>query len=400
MNIPYMRKIDYFLGIPVCLLFGTLHRIKLLFFQKQKTSLNPNKILFIKLFGIGSIVLSLPAIQKARLKYPDAELYFLTFKGNDSVLILTDMIRKENILLIDTANFFSFFATTIACILSRFRLKFDFTIDLEFFSRFTAILSFLIGSKNRAGFYNHHTEGLYRGNFLTHKIYYNHYQHTSLAYLDLVDVIEKGDRFPYNKISENRLPILKAINIEYGKGKAMIPEVLRKFGLAEKNPLILLNPNSSDLIELRKWPRENFSILAKSILKRNSKIRIGIIGSGSERIYSESLEKSIGDERVISLAGKTSIQELLILFQAARAFVTNDSGPAHLAALTPVQIICLFGPETPELYRPLSENSHNIYLGLGCSPCVTIYNGKHTECRDNQCMKQIPVGEIMKLMKI
>jgi hypothetical protein len=41
------------------------------------------------------------------------------------------------------------------------------------------------------------------------------------------------------------------------------------------------------------------------------------------------------------------------------------------------------------LFGPLAERSANIFLGLGCSPCGSIYNGKRTICRDNQCLKRI-----------
>ncbi len=101
------------------------------------------------------------------------------------------------------------------------------------------------------------------------------------------------------------------------------------------------------------------------------------------------MEKLIDDERVINFAGKTSLREACILLDGSPCLVTNDSGPAHLAALTDTRVITLFGPEAPTLFSSLAKRATSMFLQLGCSPCGSIYNGKRSICRDNQCLKQI-----------
>jgi ADP-heptose:LPS heptosyltransferase len=54
--------------------------------------------------------------------------------------------------------------------------------------------------------------------------------------------------------------------------------------------------------------------------------------------------------------------------------LTNDSGPAHFAALAQLKTWVLFGPETPTLYGALDPNAEFIYKGLACSPCVSAAN--------------------------
>ena len=164
---------------------------------------------------------------------------------------------------------------------------------------------------------------------------------------------------------------------------------------------IVLNPNTSDLITLRKWPGDKFMDLVRLLLDEFDDYGVIFIGSKGERAYVTSLFKQVEglqfEGRLQNLAGQTTIRELFDLFEYSDLFITNDSGPAHLAALTDIPIIALFGPETPDLYAPLTERVECIYLGLDCQPCVTIYNGKHSYCKDNQCLKQGEASYVFEL---
>ena len=100
-------------------------------------------------------------------------------------------------------------------------------------------------------------------------------------------------------------------------------------------------------------------------------------------------------ERVVNLAGRVSLVQFIALLGHARALVTNDSGPLHLAAAAGTSTVALFGPETPVLYRPLRsrrEQHHRIhYLGLPCSPCMFVHNNKVIDCwfAQARCMSGI-----------
>ena len=82
----------------------------------------------------------------------------------------------------------------------------------------------------------------------------------------------------------------------------------------------------------------------------------------SERARAEDLANQVGSPRCFSMAGKTTLRQLLILFDLAEVLVTNDSGPAHFAALTSIDIVVLFGPETPKLFAAPSR-AHAPALG-------------------------------------
>ena len=385
-----MRKIDYRVGIPVCFLFSCFHRLSRLLLRKERAVENPRKILFIKFFGFGSVILASPAVKRCRELFRDSEMHFLTFHENRPLFDLLNIAGDIKVITVRTSSVAEF-AADVATVLLRLRKeRFDVVVDLEFFSRFSSILSFLSRSRSRIGFYNHFIEGLYRGDFLTHKVFYNHYQHTALAFLDLVETMKLGGVFPYNKIQYCAPPIPRDIGITFKASGEEKRACLEKFGLTGSERFVLLNPNISEgFIDLRRWPLPHFATLAKKLLNDFPDVKVGIIGSGKEISVARELEHLIGGDRVSNLAGRTSLLELCILLDGSRCLVTNDSGPAHLAALTDTLVITLFGPDTPMLFAPLARRSINMFLQLGCSPCGSIYNGKRTTCRDNQCLKRI-----------
>jgi ADP-heptose:LPS heptosyltransferase len=79
--------------------------------------------------------------------------------------------------------------------------------------------------------------------------------------------------------------------------------------------------------------------------------------------------------------------------------VSNDSGPAHFAALTRVHVVVVFGPEIPERYRPLAASSDVVHTGYSCSPCIGPYNQRLSPCNDNRCLQAVDVAALYDLVK-
>jgi len=107
----------------------------------------------------------------------------------------------------------------------------------------------------------------------------------------------------------------------------------------------------------------------------------------------------LGSPRVLDLTGETTLTELLHIFNLADVLVTNDSGPAHFAALTRIHAVVFFGPEIPDRYRPLSASSDVIHTGYSCSPCIGPLNQRRSPCNDNLCLKSINIEEIAALVR-
>ncbi len=134
--------------------------------------------------------------------------------------------------------------------------------------------------------------------------------------------------------------------------------------------------------------------LGRRILDQHPHACFAVTGAPDEAAPAAEIARAIGTERVACMAGRTTLDELLVLYTLADVLVTNDSGPAHFAALTNVEVVALFGPETPELYSPLSPRSHPIWAGLACSPCVNVFNHRFSPCNDNVCMRMIEVDQV------
>ena len=170
--------------------------------------------------------------------------------------------------------------------------------------------------------------------------------------------------------------------------------VEREFGRRPEGPMILLNPNASDMLPLRKWPTEHFVTLGKMLLASHPDVFIAITGAPSEAESAREVCRLIGSDRVVCLAGKTTLRELLVLYTLAQILVTNDSGPGHFASMTNILSIVLYGPETPKLFGPIGGRGRVIYAKLACSPCVTVFNHRFSPCHNNICMQSIPVDAV------
>lgn len=398
MKVDTMRKVDFYCGIPLTFVATIIVNI-LDFFKKKTTTIK--KVLFIELSEMGSTILVDPAMRKIRDHF-SAQLYFLIFNKNKVSLDLLKTVPQENIFTLRDNHFFLLMWDAFRYLLWCRRQRFDAMVDLELFSRVTALLGGFSGASNRAGFYKFHNEGLYRGNMLTHKVSYNPHIHISKNFIALVNaLISNNKEIPYSKIKitddEIILPIIQSTALAkdavYEKIKALSPDFS-----SEKNTIILINPNASDLLPQRRWMPDYFQTVIKKIIADFSAHYILITGAPAEKNQAQSLCDIIDHPRCINFAGQTKFTQLLDLYNVSKMMLTNDSGPGHFAAVTPLKTFVIFGPETPALYGSLG-NSTPIYAGLACSPCVSATNHRKTPCKDNVCLKVLTPEMVYHMIK-
>ena len=160
--------------------------------------------------------------------------------------------------------------------------------------------------------------------------------------------------------------------------------------ISQARKLILINPNASDIIPIRKWPIENYTELIKLLLKHEG-IYVMITGIDAEKPSAERICRAVDSKKCLNFTGKTSFPELIHLYQIADILITNDSGPVHFSSLTDIKTFVFFGPETPKLYGPLGKNAHVFYANYACSPCVSAFNHRKSACKNNKCLKSLSV---------
>lgn len=384
-----MRRIDRWVGRPLCSLLTLVARRRL---GEQP---RPKRLLFIALAELGALVLTYPAMQEARRRFPEAEQYFLTFEAGRQVLELMGF-PPQNIVTIRSGGLLRFIGDTLAAVWRCRGLGIDATVNFEVYARFSTILAFLSGGRWRAGFYRFREEGHYLGNLVTHRAVYTPHLHAATAYLGLVTAL--SEPVTDDPVPKAVLPEVRPLRFRFAPDEGEL-EALRQRLTAEGVPLtagrklILLNANASDLIAQRRWPVERYAELAAMLL-RDPMVTVGLTGAPDERPQAERLARQIGGDRVVNLAGRTSLTGLLHLFCLADGLVTNDSGPAHFASAANIPTVVLYGPETPRIFGPIGDRQRAIWLGLACSPCVSVYNQKKSVCGDNRCMTGITVAQV------
>jgi len=389
MKVDTMRQIDYYIGVPLCFLGSIFQRLVRLLIKNDMKP--PKNVLFIELSEMGSAILVDPAMRKLK-KETGAELYFAIFKKNKVSLDLLGTIPNENIYTIREHNLSAFVIDTFKFFFWTRKRKIDAVIDLELFSRFTALLAGFSGAPYKIGFHAYYNEGLYRGNFLSHKVAYNPHIHIAKNFIALINaLLSSKEEIPYSKtlISNEEISLAK-VNIVSEQKKTIRDIVINctsEFN-PEKNKIILINPNASELLIQRRWPQPNYVRLIKMILDKCSQAVVLITGDPHEREEAQRLKENVQNDRCVNFAGKVTFAQLPLLYSISEFMVTNDSGPAHFAAITDMPTFVIFGPETPALYGSLGKNTP-IYAGLACSPCVSAYNHRKTACMDNVCLQVI-----------
>ena len=392
MKVDTMRRIDRLAGVPLCALATLMLRVAALFARAQPGPVR--RVLMIELSEMGTTILAAPAMKKAREKL-GAELYFAIFKKNVGSLELLGTFPPANVFTIRDTSIATLLVDTLKFLLWTRRNGIDTVIDLELFSRFTALLTGFSGAARRVGYYRFHNEGLYRGEMLTHRVSYNPHIHIAHNLIALVNaLIVSEPQIPYSKTPVVDDDLKVSLPVPAADGRAAMRERIRALAGADPagHRIVLINPNASELLPHRRWMPARYAELIARILSQYQDSLVLITGAPGERAEAEALARQCGP-RCVSLAGHTALSELPALYSHAVLMVTNDSGPSHFAAASGLRTIVLFGPETPKLYQPLGP-SRAIYAGIACSPCVSASNHRKTACTDNVCMQVIGVDQV------
>jgi ADP-heptose:LPS heptosyltransferase len=396
-----MRAIDYWVGIPLAFLLTIVARVQRLLGLAASPAGKPGNILFIQLAEMGTMVVAYPALRKARERHPDATLHFVCFEQIRSSVEMLDIIPPGNIITIDAQSGLSLVRDTLRFLRLARRRRIDTVINTEAFVRYSSLLSYLSGACRRVGFHRFNSEGAYCGDLLTHKVLHNGHIHAAHTFLDLVHALDA----PPEQVPRVKRPrAMDCLDVPKISTDANAAAALwRKLravhaGIGPERKLVVINPNASDKFPMRRWPIESFTELARRLLE-DPELFVLITGVAGEKPDAQYMCARLGSPRALDLTGQTTMTELLHLFDLAHVLVTNDSGPAHFAALTGIREVVFFGPEVPERYRPLSANADVIHTGYSCSPCIGPLNQRRSPCNDNLCLKSIRIEEVAALVR-
>lgn len=394
MDVRFQKFVDRWAGIPVCAALSLWHFGAQLV-KGRFPSPPPRRILVILLSEMGSLVLAEPMFRRLRERHPAAEIHMMLFKRNRQLLDLLGVVDAANVITIRDDSLPNLLHDLWAAIKRMRATRYDAVVDCELFSRISAILSGLSGAPQRVGFHRYTQEGLFRGSFMTSPIPYNPYRHLSHQLVALADGIDSQSwpRGKDGRVADSFVP--PVFTPEPGELQKEAGQLHRDHPSLLGKPLVLLYP-SGGLLPIRAWPLQHYVQVAQGLLSDG--FAVGIIGMPDDRALGEQLRAACdNDVHCVNLAGYTrSVRHLMTLFHRASMLITNDGGPGQFAAMTPIQTIVFFGPETPALYRSWSPHAHAFFTALPCAPCLTAYNHRSSPCDgDNQCLKRILPGEVL-----
>lgn len=174
---------------------------------------------------------------------------------------------------------------------------------------------------------------------------------------------------------------------------AAASRLLAEAGIGAGDLLVGLNPGST-YGGAKRWPPDRFAEAADRILgrlaaERGRRARLVIVGAAGEEPVARGIAERM-KERPVVLTGRTTIRELMAVVKRCGLFLSNDTGPMHLAAAFAVPLVAIFGPTDPRTTAPYGPGHALVRRPVDCSPCLL------RECPiDHRCMTGVTVEAVV-----
>ena len=326
-----------------------------------------NKILVIRVDGIGDLLNSTPAIALLRENYPSAEITVLARPLNAPVLIGNPDV--DRILIFDRKDKHRGIAAQLRFYHELRREGFQLVVAMQT-AMWSHLVAFLSGAPYRLGRYQkrfrstltHAWRGKYRKGE-THEVDRN---------LELVRLICQGEsrrKLVYH-MSADEIATAKAQQTSWGIGDDAF--------------LIGIHPGGSSFD--KRWPEKQYADLADRLAQQYN-ATILLLRGPEEAELVQNIQEAM-QSHAITYAPKT-IRELGAILSCCGLVVCNDSGPMHLAAALDVPMVAIFGPTDHVAWYPLSENATIVRRDMPCWPCSA------HKCKIGwECTKKLPVDPV------
>ena len=334
---------------------------------------NIDKILVIRVDGIGDLLNSTPAIALLRKNYPSAEITVLACPLNASVLIGNPDV--DRILVFDRDGEHRGLFARFQFYRELRRERYQLVVAMQT-AMWSHLVGFLSGAPYRLGRYQKRFRSTlthaWRGKYPkgeTHEVDRN---------LELVRLICKGE-------GKQKL-IFHLLPDEIATAKSR----LASWRIGSDSSLIGIHPGGSSFD--KRWPEKQYAELADRLAHHYNATILLLRGPGEEAL-TDNIQEAM-QSAAISHAPET-IRELGALLSCCDLVVCNDSGPMHLAAALDVPTIAIFGPTDHVAWHPLSENAAIVRRDMPCWPCSA------HKCKIGwECTKKLPVEPVWNATRI
>jgi heptosyltransferase II len=322
---------------------------------------------------VGDSVMTVPALRALRRLLPEAEITLATRPWAQGLFKEQEFI--DEILIYDRRNAFS----VIGQVREWKKRKFDLAILFQ--NAFeAAVIPFFAGVPQRIGFA---TES--RQKLLTHPVALPDWrakEHEVFYYLYLIAALEQS-LFGSNTICEGE-PDASLELSESRRDEAR--GILLQHSVNGDKQVVAICPGSINS-RAKRWPAESFAALADQLIERGKQVLL--IGSRDEADVARDVTGRMRHTPVM-LVGRTSLDQVTGILSVSDLVVTNDTGPAHIAASLGRPTVVIFGPTNPLTTRPFSPQAEILRHPPDCAPCML------RDCPiDHRCMTAITVEEVL-----
>lgn len=316
--------------------------------KRVELDFDPRNILVIDFGQLGDVVLSLPALRAIRERFPQARITVAVGKPGAEVVDLSGYV--DSTLVVDRVALRDGFiplsiARVFKLVMNVREKKFDFVIDLHSLSE-TNLLGFLSGARKRL-YSRRPTRSLdFLSNFRPRPpIEIDHRgRHLIDRYLDVLA--------PLGVKNAPRLPALKPRSTDL----ATVDRILKKAKADIGAPLVGIFPGAGH--PSRRWPLERFAELA-DFLVRNARVRILAFAGPEERSFVHDIKRQFPLGTVV--LERLTIPQVAAAQSRLVAFVSNDTGPMHLASAVGAPVVLLLDKRAPTSYLPQGDRHRVIY---------------------------------------
>jgi lipopolysaccharide heptosyltransferase I len=326
----------------------------------------PARILIVKPSAIGDVVHTLPVLNLLRKTFPDAEISWLATPAVAG--ILEGHPQLDRVILFDRKALSrgwwrpGGYARIRSLLQSLRRPGFDLVIDLQGLFR-SGLLTRITGAPNRVGFA---AARELAPMFYTDRVEVGSpEQHALERYLTLAESVGCG-RSPV----EFQFPTDDADRVAVD---AMLPDA---------GGYVVLLPSTN--WPTKRWPAEYFAELVGPLYSRFG--LTSVVAGGPDALEAARLMPN-----AINLVGKTSLRQLVALFERAALVIANDTGPMHIAAALGRPLVTPYGPTNPVRTGPFGRMDTVARVDIPCSPCYS------RTCSHQSCMKWLKVEAVLKL---
>jgi len=335
------------------------------------TDLKPRTILIRSTNWIGDAIMTTPAVRTIRENFPEAEIAILTHPWVADVFAASPHV--DEVIIYRKKDLHRGLAGMWRLGQSLAQRRFDLAILLQ--NAFeAALLARLAAIPARAGYT---TDG--RTLLLTHRA-------------RVSSAIKKVHQVHYYQDMVRQLGLVCGPDDLFLQLPASTRHWARDFTSSlGDGPVVGLNPGAA-YGPAKCWPAERYGALAAQ-LSRESQATILVFGTEADAETTAAI-KTQAPERVVNLAGKTTLAEAMALIGACDAFVTNDSGLMHVGAALGTPLAAIFGSTDAVATGPYSTKAKVIQKDLPCRPCLK------THCQsDFRCMTEITVAEVAETVR-